>query len=414
MNTRAVPTRTTERSWWQKSDDPARHHIAPLPHDKVNAGVIRLRVAARRDHVPGLRRRRSPRLRTHVDSVLSALRRHPLAASLLVHGAMLALLGQSVSRGPPKSESIDLVATTAVVDELTLDELDLTVQDVEIQQEQWVATPSLEAPALSVEIAGAFGGGDFEPLADRSELLGMLGITSGELGSGLGERGSGMGQGGRGKYQRPFELLVETLRRDGLDLVIVFDSTSSMGAEIETVKTRILQIGKSLIDKIPDTRIGFVTYKDITDPPVAAGVPLTNDLDQLLQFLSQVQPSGGGTDIPEAVQAGLELAVANSQFRPKARKVILLFGDAPPRPEQLAGSLSIAKHFRGRYRGKLSTVTCRMPQPLPAMAAIAKAGGGEAHVLYDHERILDELLVLVFGGRFRADVYRFFELGSSG
>ena len=137
------------------------------------------------------------------------------------------------------------------------------------------------------------------------------------------------------------------------------------------------------------------------------------DLDQLLQFLAQVQPSGGGTDIPEAVQAGLELAVANSQFRPKARKVILLFGDAPPRPEQLAGSLSIAKHFRGRYRGKLSTVTCRMPQPLPAMAAIAKAGGGEAHVLYDHERILDELLVLVFGGRFRADVYRFFELDRS-
>jgi hypothetical protein len=235
-------------------------------------------------------------------------------------------------------------------------------------------------------------------------------MASGELVKGLGDRGAGMGAGGRGKYQRPFELFVETLRRNGLDLVIVFDSTSSMGAEIEMVKARILQIGRTLLDKIPDARIGFVTYKDITDPPVAAGIPLTNDLEQLLQFLAQVEPNGGGTDVPEAVQVGLQLAMTKSQFRSNTRKVILLFGDAPPRPIDLAVCLAVARRFRQRYHGKVSTVTCRLPQPLPEMLAIANVGGGEANVLYNHERILDELLVLVFGRRFRADVFKFFDL----
>jgi hypothetical protein len=49
--------------------------------------------------------------------------------------------------------------------------------------------------------------------------------------------------------------------------VIVFDSTSSMGPEIETVKTRVIEIGGALLRKIPRARIGFTTYKDVTDSP---------------------------------------------------------------------------------------------------------------------------------------------------
>jgi hypothetical protein len=86
-----------------------------------------------------------------------------------------------------------------------------------------------------------------------------------------------------------------------------------------------------------------------------------------------------------------------------------LFGDAPPRPRDLPMCLALARRFRRRYHGKVSTVTCRLPQPLPQMRAIAKVGGGEALVLHNHEQLLKELLVLVFGRRFRADVYEFFQ-----
>jgi hypothetical protein len=266
------------------------HRMEALVHEMVQAASVSPRGVSGRNHVPVFRDRRLLHEQTHVGNILSATRRHPTSASLLVHVVLLSLLGQFVPRGPAESQPIDLVATTTVTDELTLEAIDLTVDKIEIQQQELRALPSLEAPAPSVEIAGTFGGGASEQLVDRSELLGLLGVASGELGMGTGERGRGTGEGGRGKYQRPFELLVETLRRDGLDLVIVFDSTSSMGAEIETVKARILQIGRSLIDKIPDTRIGFVTYKDVTDPPVAVGVPLTNDLDQLLHFTQSLSP----------------------------------------------------------------------------------------------------------------------------
>jgi hypothetical protein len=335
-----------------------------------------------------------------------------VAASFFVHTAALVWLAVAVGIEQSSRRQSLIVTTRLAPEPLELDRLDVAPIEINVQHEEDVEIPSLDTPLPSVDVAGILGGGDWPELAEDSDRFGLQGSALGDLGIGLGDRGNAAGAGGRGRYKRPFDSLVEMFRRDGLDLVIVFDSTSSMGAEIDTVKARIVQIGRALLEKIPDTRIGFATYKDLTDPPVAVGIPLTNDLDRLYDFLATVEPSGGGTDIPEAVQAGLQWAMANSQFRPKARKVILLFGDAPPRPGDLPACLTLAKRFRGRYRGKISTVTCRLRQPLPEMYAIAKVGGGEALLLNNHERILEELLVLVFGRRFRADVYGFFELDS--
>jgi len=285
--------------------------------------------------------------------------------SLFVHTAALLWLAVTVGSEPSGRRQSLIVTTGPAPEPLEFDELDVTPIEIDIQHEQYVAAPSLETPVPSLEIAGMLGGGPWAELDRDPDHFGLQGSATGDLGMGLGDRANGTGAGGRGRYQRPFESLVEMLRRDGLDLVIVFDSTSSLGAEINTVKARIVQIGRALLEKIPDTRIGFATYKDVADPPVAIGTSLTDDLEQLYEFLAMVEPTGGGTDIPEAVQAGLQWAMANSRFRPKARKVILLFGDAPPRPEDLPTCLTLAKRFRGRHRGKVSTVTCRLPQPLP-------------------------------------------------
>lgn len=335
-----------------------------------------------------------------------------VTASLFAHTAAILWLALTAGIEPAGRRQSLIVTTQLAREPLVLDELEVAPIEIDIQHEQHVTAPSLETLLPKVEIAGMLGGGPWAELDKAPERFGLQGSATGDVGIGLGDRGNGTGTGGRGRYQPPFDSLVEMLRRDGLDLVIVFDSTSSMGAEIETVKDRIVQIGRVLLEKIPDTRIGFTTYKDVTDPPVAIGIPLTNDLEQLHEFLAMVEPTGGGTDIPEAVQAGLQWAMTNSRFRPTARKVILLFGDAPPHPGEMNACLTLAKRFRGRYRGKVSTVTCRLPQPLPEMLAIAKVGGGEALLLQNHERILDELLVLVFGDRFRANVYDFFELAS--
>lgn len=330
--------------------------------------------------------------------------------SLLAHGVALGWLAALCDTGSSERDRPRIVTLSFSAPPPDLEQLDVLPTTIEIQEDEHVETPSLETEIPSIDIAGTLGGGPWVDLAEDMNPVGRQGTALGELGIGLGDRGDGTGAGGRGRYERPFDRLVDTFRRDGLDVVIVFDSTSSMGPEIETVKTRVIEIGGALLRKIPRARIGFTTYKDVTDSPVASGIPLTQDLARLQDFLDDVEPAGGGTDVPEAVLAGLIWSMKGNQFRPKARKIILVFGDASPHAGDLPACLKLARRFHGRHRGKISTVTCRSPAPLPAMQAIAHVGGGEAFVLQNHQRILEELLVLIFGSRFRADVYEFFEL----
>lgn len=101
---------------------------------------------------------------------------------------------------------------------------------------------------------------------------------------------------------------------------------------------------------------------------------------------------------------------SNNQFKPRARKVILLFGDAPPHAERLRECLQTASAFAKQQQGVVSTVTCRSAQPLPEFYEIARAGGGEAFLTRDERQIMTQLLVLVFGSQHRGKVVEAFKL----
>jgi hypothetical protein len=108
------------------------------------------------------------------------------------------------------------------------------------------------------------------------------------------------------------------------------------------------------------------------------------------------------------VHDGLRWSTRKSAFRTSAQKIVLLFGDAPPHLEQLPLCVELAQNFRRRQHGRISTISCR--HRLPEFKLIAEAGGGEAFVLKDSPRILEELVVLIFGERHRAEVMSFFDL----
>ena len=133
--------------------------------------------------------------------------------------------------------------------------------------------------------------------------------------------------------------MIRNLRSTGLDIVIVFDSTGSMTGEIDEVKVQIERIGKILMKLVPDTRISLCTYRDEGDEYEAKGIPLTNDLQELKSFLDTVFADAGG-DLEEAVHKGMSWAVKENQFRTRARKVMLIFGDAPPHDEYLRECLA--------------------------------------------------------------------------
>jgi Mg-chelatase subunit ChlD len=219
----------------------------------------------------------------------------------------------------------------------------------------------------------------------------------------------GVGAGGGMAGGGSFDNMLQTLRRNGLDVVIAFDSTGSMTGEINEVKEQIRKIGTTMLTLVPKTRFSLCTYRDAGDSYVAKGIPLTSDIRQLEYFLKGVEAGGGG-DHPEAVQEGLKWAMENNKFRASARKVILVFGDAPPHADDQAKCLKLAKNFRGQEKGIVSTVTCRAKSPMPEFYAIADAGGGEAFLATDSRQIVSQLVILVFGSQHKDKVLEAFKL----
>ena len=140
--------------------------------------------------------------------------------------------------------------------------------------------------------------------------------------------GGGSMSGGGGNWDG----MIKQLRRNGLDIVICFDSTGSMGGEIDGVKKNIAKIATTLFKLVPKARISLVTYRDTDDKDVVRILPLTANLQEMQSWLSRIEAGGGG-DHPEAVDEGLSWSIKQNQFRSSARKVILIFGDAPPHVE---------------------------------------------------------------------------------
>jgi Mg-chelatase subunit ChlD/DNA-directed RNA polymerase subunit RPC12/RpoP len=206
-----------------------------------------------------------------------------------------------------------------------------------------------------------------------------------------------------------FEGLVKRLKRDGLDIVISFDSTSSMSGEINQVKSKIERISNALTKLIPKTKISICTYRDEGDAYVVKGLPLTSNMSEVQAYLDDIYAGGGG-DIPEAVHQGLRWPVTNNQFRPKARKVILLFGDEGPHKQYEDTCIRLASEFKNQLGGVVSTVTCRADKPIDAFVDIAQAGGGEAFLTRDEREIMSQLIILVFGSKHKSKVLEAFEL----
>ena len=72
-----------------------------------------------------------------------------------------------------------------------------------------------------------------------------------------------------------FGKMISRLQNDGLDIVIVFDSSGSMQGEIDEVKAKIQRIGNALVQMIRKARISICTYRDQGDAYVVKGLQLT-------------------------------------------------------------------------------------------------------------------------------------------
>jgi Mg-chelatase subunit ChlD len=317
--------------------------------------------------------------------------------SLVLHMVLflvIALWQSEGGRGGGDAGEEVLIGLLPVEELVERPEEQLAVEEVQKQQ---AASLELDAPAPPTSAAAASEG----DLAATLSASGGAAAANFDLGA---VQVGGAAQGGGS-----WEGLLGSLRKSGLDIVLCFDSTGSMGGEIDQVKRQIERIGQILTKLVPKARISICTYRDRRDEYVAKGLPLTSSIQDVSEYLATIEAGGGG-DHEEAVEEGLSWAMTQNRFRPAARKVILVFGDAPPHRDKLRRCVDLATEFRQQHKGIVSTVTCRNDRPLPEFYEIAAAGGGEAFLTENQREIMSQLIVLVFGSQHRQKVLEAFEL----
>jgi von Willebrand factor type A domain len=240
----------------------------------------------------------------------------------------------------------------------------------------------------------------------------------------------GLGGGGGGT----FPWYITELRHKGLDIVLVIDGTKSMDFVMDDVKARMTRLAIRVRQLVPIARIGVVVFGGKGEPLDMQ--PLTLSTAKLQAFLGSIQAKGGG-EWQENTFGAVQAAVTKMDWKPNARKVIVLIGDSPPEPQDFAPLLALIKDFR-QNNGTLSGVDVQDEEherymrafwmkvhgqvptpaeigPLPQFAKQAQAaykvmavtGGGSTRSLSHDADINQQVMILVFGDKWQDEVSRF-------
>lgn len=226
------------------------------------------------------------------------------------------------------------------------------------------------------------------------------------------------------------------LRKVGMDIVLVIDTSDSTQFVIDSVKGRLITLVKALRGMVPTSRIGIIAYRDKGDEYVTKWLDLSFSDGKLNGFLSALN-SGGGGDWPEAVHDALQVAVNDLKWRKKSKRIVILLPASPPHPETVGGILALAQGHRAQG-GVLSVVDLAekmhedferalwkqsakwtnapfKPGPLPGfykefqdlMASIARAGGGEFVPFTEEKALTREIIAAAFGTRWKVEMAKY-------
>ncbi|VVJ17765.1 Na-Ca exchanger/integrin-beta4 [Amycolatopsis camponoti] len=114
------------------------------------------------------------------------------------------------------------------------------------------------------------------------------------------------------------------------DLVLLADTTGSMGGAIANVRANANAITSDVLAAQPTAQFGVAEYKDFTDSvPFKVNQGITTDTGAVQAGINQ-WAAGGGGDGPEAdLNALYQLATGAVSFRPDGTRIVAWFGDAP-------------------------------------------------------------------------------------
>jgi hypothetical protein len=276
---------------------------------------------------------------------------------------------------------------------------------------------------------------------DTSQAVGLANDyvrAAGGGGIGIG-RGGGMGSGYGHGVGSGFGGFIGELRRKGLDVVLVIDGTGSMKLIIDDVKAKMAQLVQAIHRLVPIARVGIVVFGGKGEKMNI--LPLTLSPQKMSDFLGGIQAMGGG-EWEEDTMGAVETAIGKMDWKPYAKKVVVLVGDSPPKKEDFGPLLALIRQFKGN-NGTFNTVDVAAEEherferefwlkvhreeppkisPLPefyrqtqaAYKVLAVAGGGSMKSLTKDSHINQQVLILAFGEQWQSQVAAFGRGLSSG
>jgi len=224
------------------------------------------------------------------------------------------------------------------------------------------------------------------------------------------------------------------LRKVGLDIALVIDTTSSMQFVIDDVRAKLSDLVGAIHRMVPTARIGIVVYRDVGDEYVVKWSDLSFHTDKLQSFLKNITADGGG-DFEEAVREGVDAAINDLSWRKRSKRAIILVGGSPPHKYEVEEVIGLANGFRGEH-GQLSAIDVTVelhrrfdlqmwralhgmeeykPSPMPEyykdtereFREIAKAGGGSFVGLSEDKKLIRSIMELAFGERWKTEMAKF-------
>jgi von Willebrand factor type A domain len=275
---------------------------------------------------------------------------------------------------------------------------------------------------------------DSPQAVDTSQAVGLANDyvrAAGGGGIGIG-RGGGMGAGYGHGIGAGFGGFIGELRRKGLDVVLVIDGTGSMNLILDDVKAKMAQLVQSIHRLVPIARVGVVVFGGKGEKLDVQ--PLTLSPQKLEDFLQHITAKGGG-EWEEDTYGACEYAIQKMDWKPYAKKVVVLVGDSPPHKEDFQPLIQLIHQFKDN-NGTFNTVDVAAEEherferefwlkvhreeppkisPLPefyqqtraAYKVLANAGGGSMKSLTKDTHINQQVLILAFGEQWQNAVAAF-------
>ena len=119
-----------------------------------------------------------------------------------------------------------------------------------------------------------------------------------------------------------------------LDLMLMVDTTGSMGDELEYLKAELGDVvTRAAQGSNVTVRTSVNFYRDTTDDYIVRYYDFRDSVDEAVALLAQQSANGGG-DYPEAVHTAMENAITGHAWSESSVKLLFFVFDAPPHAEQ--------------------------------------------------------------------------------